>query len=80
MTTLQARMGQHRTHSSASGRPSSVSPYPTVEGLDVDAVLFVGDIANEDPELVRLIASLRLPYAVILGNHDCWNTTSRAAA
>ena len=45
-----------------------------VEGLGADVVLFVGDIGNEDVELVRMISRIRTPMAVILGNHDCWET------
>eukprot|EP01018_Ginkgo_biloba_P006421 Gb_33177 [translate_table: standard] len=33
-----------------------------------------GDFGNENVELVKAIGSLDLPKAVILGNHDCWNT------
>jgi uncharacterized protein (TIGR04168 family) len=40
--------------------------------LKVDLVLFVGDIGNESVELVRSIAALDLPKAVVLGNHDAW--------
>ena len=44
--------------------------------LGVDLVLFVGDFGNEAVEVVRLIASLELPKAVIMGNHDAWYTAS----
>ena len=44
--------------------------------LRVDLVLFVGDFGNESVEIVRLIASLDLPKAVIMGNHDAWYTAS----
>lgn len=40
--------------------------------LGVDLVLFVGDFGNENVELVRRIAALDLPKAVVLGNHDAW--------
>ncbi len=40
--------------------------------LAVDCVLFVGDFGNEAVELVRQIAAIDLPKAVILGNHDAW--------
>ncbi|AFY74551.1 DNA repair exonuclease [Synechococcus sp. PCC 7502] len=40
--------------------------------LNVDLVLFVGDIGNESIALVKAIAELELPKAVILGNHDAW--------
>jgi uncharacterized protein (TIGR04168 family) len=44
--------------------------------LGVDLVLFVGDFGNEAVPVVRLIASLELPKAVIMGNHDAWYTAS----
>ncbi len=40
--------------------------------LGVDLVLFVGDFGNEAVEVVRAIAALELPKAVVLGNHDAW--------
>lgn len=44
--------------------------------LGVDLVLFVGDFGNESVEIVRAIASVDLPKAVIMGNHDAWYTAS----
>jgi len=44
--------------------------------LGVDLVLFVGDFGNESVEIVREIASLDIPKAVILGNHDAWYTAT----
>ena len=44
--------------------------------LGVDLVLFVGDFGNESVEVVRQVASLDIPKAVILGNHDAWYTAS----
>ncbi len=44
--------------------------------LEVDLVLFVGDFGNESIEVVSQIASLDIPKAVILGNHDSWYTAS----
>ena len=44
--------------------------------LQVDLALFVGDFGNESIDIVRSIASLKLPKAVILGNHDAWYTAS----
>lgn len=44
--------------------------------LGVDLVLFVGDFGNESVPLVRAIASLDIPKAVILGNHDAWYTAT----
>ncbi|WP_019500168.1 TIGR04168 family protein [Pseudanabaena sp. PCC 6802] len=47
-----------------------------LQRLGVDLVLFVGDFGNESVEVVRAIATLDLPKAVILGNHDAWYTAS----
>ena len=44
--------------------------------LGVDLVLFVGDFGNESVEVVRQIAALNIPKAVIMGNHDAWYTAS----
>ncbi|WP_341531251.1 TIGR04168 family protein [Nostoc sp. UHCC 0302] len=40
--------------------------------LGVDLVLFVGDFGNESVEVVRAIASLEIPKAAVMGNHDAW--------
>ena len=40
--------------------------------LGVDLVLLVGDFGNESVEIVRAIAALDIPKAVVLGNHDAW--------
>ncbi|MEO3705695.1 TIGR04168 family protein [Trichormus azollae] len=40
--------------------------------LGVDLVLFVGDFGNESVEVVRVIASLDIPKAAVMGNHDAW--------
>lgn len=42
--------------------------------LKPDLVLFTGDFGNENVALVRSIAKLDMPKAVILGNHDAWGT------
>ncbi|XP_074570753.1 uncharacterized protein LOC141827417 isoform X2 [Curcuma longa] len=42
--------------------------------LQADLVLFTGDFGNENVELVRSISNLKLPKAMILGNHDSWTT------
>lgn len=47
-----------------------------LEALAVDLALFVGDFGNEAVEIVRRIAALTIPKAVILGNHDAWYTAS----
>ncbi len=47
-----------------------------LQHLGVDLLLFVGDFGNEAVEVVRAIAGIPLPKAVILGNHDAWYTAS----
>ncbi|HEY9668297.1 MAG TPA: TIGR04168 family protein, partial [Coleofasciculaceae cyanobacterium] len=47
-----------------------------LQELGIDLVLFVGDFGNESVEVVRSIASLNLPKAAIMGNHDAWFTAS----
>ncbi len=47
-----------------------------LEALTVDLALFVGDFGNESVEVVRRIASLNLPKAAIMGNHDAWYSAS----
>ncbi|XP_010265658.1 PREDICTED: uncharacterized protein LOC104603343 isoform X2 [Nelumbo nucifera] len=37
-------------------------------------VIWFSDFGNENVELVRSIADLKIAKAVILGNHDSWNT------
>lgn len=44
--------------------------------LAVDLVLFVGDFGNESVGVVRRIASIKLPFAAIMGNHDAWYSAS----
>lgn len=43
-----------------------------LQRLGVDLALFVGDFGNESVEIVRAIASLDLPKAAVMGNHDAW--------
>ncbi len=47
-----------------------------LQALGVDLVLFVGDFGNESVDVVRTIASIDLPKAAIMGNHDAWYTAS----
>lgn len=47
-----------------------------LESLEVDLALFVGDFGNEAIAIVRQIAAVSVPKAVILGNHDAWYTAS----
>ncbi|XP_010483386.1 PREDICTED: uncharacterized protein LOC104761915 isoform X1 [Camelina sativa] len=42
--------------------------------LQPHLVLFTGDFGEEDVSLVQSVAALPFPKAVILGNHDAWNT------
>ena len=44
--------------------------------LDVDLVLFVGDFGNESVDIVRQVAAVEIPKAVIMGNHDAWYSAS----
>jgi uncharacterized protein (TIGR04168 family) len=44
--------------------------------LGVDLALFVGDFGNESVEVVRAIASLDIPKAAVMGNHDAWYTAT----
>lgn len=37
-------------------------------------IYLLGDFGNENVEVVRSIANLKMPKAAILGNHDCWYT------
>jgi uncharacterized protein (TIGR04168 family) len=47
-----------------------------LQHLGIDLVLFVGDFGNESVDIVRRIASLDLPKAAIMGNHDAWYSAS----
>ena len=47
-----------------------------LQSLEIDLVLFVGDFGNESVEVVRAIANLDLPKAIILGNHDAYYSAS----
>jgi uncharacterized protein (TIGR04168 family) len=44
--------------------------------LGIDLVLLVGDFGNESVDVVRAIAALPIPKAVILGNHDAFYSAS----
>ena len=48
-----------------------------LEGGTQDLVLFVGDLGDEDTDLVRAIAAVQAKKAVVLGNHDAWQSFSR---
>ena len=47
-----------------------------LQHLNIDLVLFVGDFGNEAVEVVREIAAVSIPKAVIMGNHDAWYSAS----
>ncbi|MFB6275411.1 MAG: TIGR04168 family protein [Halothece sp.] len=49
----------------------------SLEALGVDLALFVGDFGNEAVPVVQQVANLRLPKAVILGNHDAHYSASK---
>jgi uncharacterized protein (TIGR04168 family) len=51
-----------------------------IENGNQDLTLFVGDLGDEDVELVRSIAALKVPKAIILGNHDAWRSFSNKGA
>lgn len=42
-----------------------------------DLSLFVGDLGDEDVEMVRNIMGLPVPKVVLLGNHDAWQSFGR---
>ena len=48
-----------------------------IEQGDQDLALFVGDLGDEDVNLVKDVAAINAPKAVILGNHDAWQSFSR---
>ena len=47
-----------------------------LEEIGIDLALFVGDFGNEAVEIVGRIASLNIPKAAVMGNHDAWYTAS----
>jgi uncharacterized protein (TIGR04168 family) len=48
-----------------------------LERVKPDLAMFVGDLGDEDPGIVAEIAALRVSKAVILGNHDAWESFKR---
>lgn len=48
-----------------------------LERSQPDLSLFVGDLGDEDVEMVQRIAALPVPKAVVLGNHDAWQSFGR---
>jgi len=47
-----------------------------LERGDQDLALFVGDLGDEDLQMVRAVAEVPVPKAVIFGNHDAWRSFS----
>jgi uncharacterized protein (TIGR04168 family) len=45
-----------------------------------DLALFVGDLGDEDLEIVQRILAVRVNKAVLLGNHDAWQSFGRRTA
>lgn len=48
-----------------------------LESARCDLALFVGDLGDEDAEIARAIAKVDVPKAVLLGNHDAWQSFSQ---
>ena len=48
-----------------------------LERGDQELVLFVGDLGDEDVDVVRQVAATAADKAVVLGNHDAWQSFSR---
>ena len=48
-----------------------------LERAQPDMTLFVGDLGDEDVGIVERIADIRVEKAVMLGNHDAWQSFSR---
>jgi len=48
-----------------------------LERIRPDLTLFVGDLGDEDVEIVKAVAKLPIPKAVMLGNHDAWQSFGR---
>lgn len=44
-----------------------------------DLAMFVGDLGDEDVDMVREVARLPVPKVVMLGNHDAWQSCSNNA-
>lgn len=48
-----------------------------LERAKPDLAMFVGDLGDEDVEMVTKIANLAVEKAVILGNHDAWQSFAK---
>ena len=51
-----------------------------LERVRPDLTLFVGDLGDEDVEIVRAVANLPIDKVVMLGNHDAWQSFGRKTA
>lgn len=51
-----------------------------LERVDPDLTLFVGDLGDEDVEIVEAVARLPIEKVVLLGNHDAWQSFGRKTA
>ncbi|XP_026426884.1 uncharacterized protein LOC113322913 isoform X2 [Papaver somniferum] len=78
ITTFPSSSSSSSSSSSASQIRVSMAAASSIRigivGDVPDLVLFTGDFGNENVELVKSVSELKLPKAVILGNHDCWTT------
>ncbi|MEY4675476.1 MAG: hypothetical protein RL148_3260 [Planctomycetota bacterium] len=54
----------------------STQDHRFVEQSGSALTLFVGDLGDEDPAIVREVAGIAAPKAVMLGNHDAWQSCS----
>jgi uncharacterized protein (TIGR04168 family) len=53
-------------------RSWSEADAPYLEAAGATHVLFVGDLGDEDVEMVERVAALQVEKSVVLGNHDAW--------
>ncbi|MFK7741752.1 MAG: TIGR04168 family protein [Planctomycetota bacterium] len=51
-----------------------------LERRQPDLTMFVGDLGDEDVDMVRRVSDLSIEKAVILGNHDAWKSFSQKEA
>ena len=47
-----------------------------LERAQLALALFVGDLGDEDVQMVQRIADIDVPKAILLGNHDAWRSFS----
>ena len=48
-----------------------------LEREQADLTMFVGDLGDEDVEMVTRVAEIPIEKAVILGNHDAWQSFAK---